>query len=160
MIIPSTIPMIEQISPAFARPVLPCLLDKYCANVPPIPNSAPIHPVQHPSTMERIPSTRLTIASTLVLCSPAAVQELLQLPEAVHLRIILIIVHRLFCYRGLLYSFCCGAYFCCSSIYCNIVFIFKILSVHFLLFLAWKRPDINLPGDYPCRLCRSCRSGS
>ena len=60
MIIPSTIPMIEQISPAFARPVLPCLLANTAQMIPPIPNSAPIHPVQHPSMMERIPSTRLT----------------------------------------------------------------------------------------------------
>ena len=47
-----------------------------------------------------------------------------------------------------------------SKLVAGLLAIFKILSVHFLLFLAWKRPDINLPGDYPCRLCRSCRSGS
>lgn len=49
MIIPSTIPMIEQISPAFARPVLPCLLANTAQMIPPIPNSAPIHPVPVPA---------------------------------------------------------------------------------------------------------------
>ena len=55
--------------------------------------------------------------------------------------IVLIIVNGLY-HGGLLYRFCCRSYFgfgnrfCSRSIYCNIVFIFKILSVHFFLFLS------------------------